>query len=123
MSDVSRKLSITEALALIRLNFETCYRIPQVCRQNSVFVSNSNNLRYFDDIKSELFGIFKRCQEAKCKIFDINDKCVEAISSNKNNNWLIRNIVYFILKKKNNKATINSKAAFQYYIKQEKMWR
>ena len=100
MSDVSRKLSITEALALIRLNVEACYKIPQVCQQNSVFVINSNNLRHFDDIKNDLYCIFKRCQEANCKIFDINDKCVEAISSNENNNWLIQNIVYFILKKK-----------------------
>ena len=64
MSDVSRKLSITEALALIRLNVEACYKIPQVCQQNSVFVINSNNLRHFDDIKNDLYCIFKRCQEA-----------------------------------------------------------
>ena len=61
------------------------------------------------------------------KVFDINDKCVKAISSNKNNkleegqffihiNWrenihgLIRNIIYF---KDKNKATINSKVVLQ----------
>ena len=109
MSDVSRKLSIIEALALIRLNVETCYRIPQVCQQNSVFVINSNNLRHFDDIKNDLYCISKRCQEANCKIFYINDKSVEAISSNKNNNWLIRNIVYFILKKKKIKRRLIQK--------------
>ena len=121
ISDVNRKLSNTETLALIRSNFETCSRIPQACRRNSVFVINSNNLKHLDDIKSDLNGIFKRCLEAKCKIFDINEKCVKAISSNKNNkleeeqffihinrreniHGLIRNIVCF---KDKNKATID----------------
>ena len=125
ISDVNRKLSNTETLALIRSNFETCSRIPQACRRNSVFVINSNNLKHLDDIKSDLNGIFKRCLEAKCKIFDINEKCVKAISSNKNNkleeeqffihinrreniHGLIRNIVYF---KDKNKATINSNSS------------
>ena len=134
ISDVNRKLSNTETLALIRSNFETCSRIPQACRRNSVFVINSNNLKHLDDIKSDLNGIFKRCLEAKCKIFDINEKCVKAISSNKNNkleegqffihinrreniHGLIRNIVYF---KDKNKATINSKVVLQYYINRKK---
>ena len=50
-----------------------------------MFVINSNNLKYLNDIKSDLTGIFKRCLQAKCKIFDINDKYVKTISSNKNN--------------------------------------
>ena len=100
-----------------------------------MFVINSNNLKHLNDIKSDLNGIFKRCLEAKCKIFDINDKYVKAISSNKNNKLeegqffihlnqkkknirrLIRNIVYF---KDKNKATINSKVVLQYYISRKK---
>ena len=134
ISDVNRKLSNTETLALIRSNFETCSRIPQACRRNSVFVINSNNLKHLDDIKSDLNGIFKRCLEAKCKIFDINEKYVKTISSNEYNNLeegqffihiiqrenihgLIRNIVYL---KDKNKATINSKVVLQYYVNKKK---
>ena len=99
-----------------------------------MFVINSNNLKYLNDIKSDLNGIFKRCLQAKCKIFDINDKYVKTISSNKNNKLeegqffihlnqkkniygLMRNIVYF---KDKNKATINSKVVLQYYINRKK---
>ena len=45
ISDINRKLSNTETLAVIRLNTETCSRIPQACRRNSVFVINSNSLK------------------------------------------------------------------------------
>ena len=99
-----------------------------------MFAINSNNLKNLDNIRSSLSGIFRRCLEAKCKIFDINNKYVKAISSNKNNklqegqvfihinqraniNGLIRNIVYF---KEKNKATINSKIMLQYYINRKK---
>ena len=83
ISDVNRKLPKTETLALIRSNAKTCSRISQACRQNSVFVINSNKLKHLDDIKSDLNSIFKRWLKAKCKIFDINDKYVRAILSNK----------------------------------------
>ena len=106
----------------------------QACRRNFVFVITSDNLKNLDDIKSDLSGIFKRCLEAKCKIFDINDEYVEALLSNKNNklregqvfidinrreniHGLIRNIVYF---KDKNKATINTKLVLQYYINRKK---
>ena len=99
-----------------------------------MFVINSNNLKHLDDIKSDLNGIFKRCLEAKCKIFDINEKYVKAISSNEYNkleegqffihinqreniHGLIRNIVYL---KDKNKATINSKVVLQYYVNKKK---
>ena len=95
-----------------------------------MFVINCNNLKHVDDVKSDLNGIFKRCLEGRCKIFDINDKCVKAISSSKNNrleegqffihinrreniHGLIRNIVYF---KDKNKPTINSNVVLQYFI-------
>ena len=124
----------TETLALIWLNVKTCSRIPQACRQNLVFVINSNNLKLLDEIKSNWNEIFKICLEVKCKIFNINDKCVKPTSSKKNNKleqWqffshinrrenihgLIRNIVYF---KNKNKATINSKVVLQYYINRRK---
>ena len=72
--------------------------------------------------------------EGKGKIFDMNDKCVKAISSNKNNtlaegqffihinrreniHGLIQNIIYF---KHKNKARINSKVVLQYYINPNK---
>ena len=60
ISDVNRKLSNTETLTLIRSNVETYSRMPPASRQNSVFVTNSNNLKHLDDIKSYLNGIFKR---------------------------------------------------------------
>ena len=99
-----------------------------------MFVINSNNLKHLDDIKSDLNGIFKRCLEAKCKIFDINEKYVKAISSNEYNNLeegqffihinqrenihgLIGNIVYL---KDKNKATIISKVVLQYYVNKKK---
>ena len=73
-------MSNTETLA-----FETCSRVPQACPRNSVFVINSNNLEDLDDIKSDLNDIFKRCLEAKCKIFDINYKYMKATSINTTN--------------------------------------
>ena len=57
---VNRKLLNTETLAIIRSNVETFSRMPPASRQNSVFVTNSNNLEHLDDVKSYLNGIFKR---------------------------------------------------------------
>ena len=132
------------------MNLKSCYQISllQFLREywnqrrtvylNLVLLNitrcNHCNLKHLDDIKSDLNGIFKRCLEAKCKIFDINEKCVKAISSNKNNkleegqffihinrreniHGLLQNIVYF---KDKNKATINSKVVLQYYINRKK---
>ena len=82
VSDVNKKLPNTEILVLTRSNFETCSRITQACRPNYEIVINSNNLTYLNYVKSDLNGVFKRCLEEKCKIFDVNDKCVKAISSN-----------------------------------------
>ena len=59
VSDVNRKLPNTETLALIWLNVKTCSRIRHACRQNLVFVINSNNLKHLDDIKSNLMEFLK----------------------------------------------------------------
>ena len=122
VSDVNRKLLNTETLTLTRIKLLNLLKNTSRLARSSIFVINSNNLANLDVIKSDVDGIFKRCLEANCKIFDdTNDKCVKVVPSNINNKLKegqvfihinrrenihghIWNIVYF---KDKNKATIN----------------
>ena len=43
LDDIKRKLSNSESLALIKSSIDTCLRIPQACRRNAIFVTNSDH--------------------------------------------------------------------------------
>ena len=83
LDDIKRKLSNSESLALIKSSIDTCLRIPQACRRNAIFVTNSDHNKNRNDIKSDLNGIFNKCSESKCKTVELSDFSVKIISPKK----------------------------------------
>ena len=129
LSDIKRKLTNSETYAIIKSEVKICERVPQACRENSIFVISSNCLKNVEDIKSDLNGVFRLCHEVKSKRVQVGDTIVTVkpnsnneivegelvmkINRRENMHGLVRNIVYFVNGKK---GVMNSKIQLQYYI-------
>ena len=114
--DIKRKLTNSETYAIITSEVKVCERVPQACRENSIFVISSNCLKNVEEIKSDLNGVFRTCHEAKSKRVQVNDiivtvkpnsskekvegELVMKINTRENEHGLVRNTVYFVNEKK-----------------------
>ena len=119
----------SETYAIIKSEVKVCERVPQACRENSIFVISSNCLKNVEDIKSDLNGVFRTCHEAKSKRVQVNyiivtvkpncnKKIVEGelvmkINRREKDHGLVRNIVYFVSEKK---EVLNLKILLQYCV-------
>ena len=116
----------SETYAIIKSEVKVCERVPQACRENSIFVISSNCLKNVEDIKSDLNGIFRTYHEAKLKRVQVNNIIVTVkqnsnkeivegvlvmkINRRENEDGLVRNIVYFVNEKKRSAESKNTVA-------------
>ncbi|KAJ8047258.1 Serine/threonine-protein kinase TAO1 [Holothuria leucospilota] len=138
---VDRKLQINEAFALANSKCTKSRRVPQGCRNNAIFIIDSDCVRDPDDVKSDLNGVFSICHEIKCltltvKIgdtasirsrtnavrlkvqsrqrIDAQDGCLYLkIHRRENQFGLVRNIMYFM---DVNEKIVNKSIILQYFI-------
>ena len=61
---------------MVSSNVTTATKIPQACRQNAIFLVDTSKLTDVNDVKSDLNGAFRKCDEVKYKIFDILERKV-----------------------------------------------
>ena len=73
---ISRKLFNNEYFSLVSSNVATATKIPQARRQNAIFLVDTSKLKDVNDVKSDLNGAFRKCDEVKYKIFDILERKV-----------------------------------------------
>ena len=73
LSEIKRKLTNSETYAIIKSEVKVCERVPQACRENSIFVISSNCLKNVEDIKSDLNGVSRTCHKAKSKRVQVNN--------------------------------------------------
>ena len=76
LSDIKRKLINFETYAVMKSEVKICERVPQICRENSIFVISSNCLKNAEDIKSDLNGVFRKCHKVKSKRVQVNNTIV-----------------------------------------------
>eukprot|EP00112_Aurelia_sp_Birch-Aquarium-sp1_P020999 Seg5543.1 transcript_id=Seg5543.1/GoldUCD/mRNA.D3Y31 product="Mitogen-activated protein kinase kinase kinase 13-B" protein_id=Seg5543.1/GoldUCD/D3Y31 len=137
VKDIRNKLLNSEVYALTMSTIDTAKKIPQACRQNSVFSIDSTVLADVEDVKSDLNGPFKKCIEAKVytvQIAQIKNKeyLVKAISKKRvdsapghtymkvnrreNSFGLVRSITHFM---DGQGKILNGRVIVQYYINRQ----
>ena len=113
--------------SLVKSNIVVATKIPQVRRQNAVFVIGITKFKETDLVKSELNGVFEKSYEIKYKIFTAMKNNVVRIGKNKihqneliirvhrteNANGLIRNYLYF---QDDVQKVYANKLVLQYYL-------
>ena len=73
---ISRKLFNNKYCSFVSSKVATATKIPKACRQNAIFLVDTNKLKAVNDVNSDLNGAFRKCHEVKYNLFDIKERKV-----------------------------------------------